>query len=106
MMKIYGLKNCDTCRKAIKALPQAEFQDVRSDGIEVATLAAFYDALGDALVNTRSTTWRNLDETSRELPVLDLLQQEPTVMKRPLIERDGEFYLGWTPKTQAALGLT
>ena len=104
-MKIYGLKNCDTCRKAIKALPEAEFVDVRADGISPEILAQAYEVLGEALVNTRSTTWRGMDEATRAMPALDLLAQEPTVMKRPLIERDGEFLLGWTPKVQAALGL-
>ena len=104
-MKIYGLKNCDTCRKAIKALPEAEFVDVRADGISPEVLAQAYEDLGDALVNTRSTTWRGMDEATRAMPVLELLAQEPTVMKRPLIDRDGEFLLGWTPKVQAALGL-
>ena len=104
-MKIYGLKTCDTCRKAVKALPEASFVDVRKDGISPEILAEAYKNLGDALLNTRSTTWRNMDETTRQTPPPYLLAQEPTVMKRPLIEKDGEFYLGWTPKTQSALGL-
>jgi arsenate reductase len=105
LMKIYGLKNCDTCRKAIKALPSAEFVDVRAEGVPLEVLTTAHAALGEALVNTRSTTWRNMDEATRALPVLDLLAKEPTVMKRPLIERDGEFFLGWTPKVQDALGI-
>ena len=39
-MRLYGLKNCDTCRKAMKALPQAEFVDVRADGVPADVLAA------------------------------------------------------------------
>ncbi|WP_370231786.1 ArsC/Spx/MgsR family protein [Cognatishimia sp.] len=104
-MKIYGLKNCDTCRKAVKALTDAEFVDVRADGVPADVLAQAYEVLGAALVNTRSTTWRGMDEETRALPVLTLLAQKPTVMKRPLIDRDGEFFLGWTPKVQGALGL-
>ena len=103
-MKIYGLKNCDTCRKAIKALPEAQFVDVRAEGVPAEILAHAHDLLGDALVNTRSTTWRGMDEAARAQPPLEMLAQEPTLMKRPLIERDGEFFLGWTPKVQSALG--
>lgn len=104
-MEIFGLKNCDTCRKAIKALPDAQFRDVRSDGVPSDVLANAYSALGDALVNTRSTTWRGMDAETRALPPLELLAKEPAVMKRPLIKRDGEFFLGWTPKVQSALGI-
>lgn len=104
-MKIYGLKNCDTCRKAIKALPDAQFVDVRAEGVPAKILAQAYDLLGEALVNTRSTTWRGMDEAARAQPPLEMLAQEPTLMKRPLIERDGEFFLGWTPKVQSALGI-
>lgn len=104
-MKIYGLKNCDTCRKAGKTLTDAEFVDVRAGGVPTEVLAKAYEVLGEALVNTRSTTWRGMDEATRALPVLDLLAKEPTVMKRPLIAHEGEFFLGWTPKVQTALGL-
>ena len=47
-MKLYGLKNCDSCRKAMKSLPHAEFVDVRADGVPADQLAAAYSALGDA----------------------------------------------------------
>ena len=104
-MKLYGLKNCDSCRKAMKSLPHAEFVDVRAEGVSADQLAAAYSALGDALLNTRSTTWRNLDEADRALPALELLAKEPTVMKRPLIVHGDTFHVGWSAKTQADLGL-
>ena len=61
-MRIYGLKSCDTCKKAIRALPQAEFVDVRADGVPAAVMARALETFGEALVNRRSTTWRGLDE--------------------------------------------
>lgn len=103
MLKIYGLKNCDTCRKAIKALDGAELVDVRADGVSDAVLKAAYEKFGAAFANTRSTTWRNLSDVEREKPVLELLRKYPALMKRPLIERDGVLYLGWGQDTQAAL---
>lgn len=103
-MILYGLKTCDTCRKALKSLPQARFADVRSDGVPAAVLAAALARFGAELVNTRSTTWRGLDAAQRAQPPGQLLADHPTLMKRPLIENDGAFYLGWTVQTRAALG--
>lgn len=104
-MKIYGLKNCDTCRKALKALPDFSLVDVRADGLPAALLERALAKFDDKLVNTRSTTWRGLSEEERAGAPLALLQAHPALMKRPLIERDGALYLGWDKSTQAALGL-
>lgn len=104
-MRLYGLKNCDTCRKAMKALPQAEFVDVRSDGVPADVLAAAQARFGDKLVNTRSATWRGLDEAARAKPPLALLAEHPALMKRPLITDGDEMHLGWDKTTQAALGI-
>ncbi|MFB1025552.1 MAG: ArsC/Spx/MgsR family protein, partial [Octadecabacter sp.] len=60
---------------------------------------------GDAAINTRSTTWRNLSDDERALGTAALLAAHPTLMKRPVIEIDGAWYQGWTPATKAALGL-
>ena len=104
-MKLYGLKTCDTCRKALKVLPNAEFIDVRKDGISDAVLQAALDQFAAALLNTRSTTWRGLNEEEREKDPLDLLKTHPTLMKRPLIEHEGALYLGWSKDVQAALAV-
>lgn len=104
-MKLYGLKNCDTCRKALKELHEVEFIDVRESGVSEKTLEKAIATFQGALVNTRSTTWRLLADEDRALDTLVLLKKHPTVMKRPLIERDGELFLGWTPKVQSSLGL-
>lgn len=102
-MKLYGLSTCDTCRRARKALPEAEFIDVRADGISAEVLAEALGIFGEKLVNTRSTTWRMLDDEQRKRAPLELLQDNPTLMKRPLIEADGKYHLGWTAEVQAAL---
>lgn len=103
-MHLYGLKNCDTCRKAMKALPDAKLIDVRIDGVPDSVLAQAHETFGDQLVNTRSTTWRTLDEDARGTPALALLKDHPTLMKRPLIQQGDTLYLGWNKETQAALG--
>lgn len=104
-MRLFGLKNCDTCRKALKSLQSAELVDVRADGVPDAVMAQAFEQFGDALVNNRSTTWRQLSEEERNTAPLALLAQHPTLMKRPLIEADGTLYLGWGKDVQAALGV-
>lgn len=104
-MKIYGLKNCDTCRKALKQLPDFSLVDVRAEAVPDAVLQAAHAQFGSKLVNTRSTTWRGLSEEERTEAPLALLRAHPALMKRPLIERDGELFLGWDKSVQAALGL-
>ena len=104
-MKLYGLKACDTCRKALKSLPDAEFLDVRKDGVPDSVLSQGFAEFGNALLNTRSTTWRGLDKGQRAKAPLELLKEHPTLMKRPVTEMDGTLRQGWTAELQAALGL-
>ena len=58
-MRIFGLKNCDTCRKAVKLLDGYRFFDVRVDLIPDEILDAALQGFGDDLVNKKSTTWRS-----------------------------------------------
>ena len=102
-MKLYGLKTCDACRKALKNLPMAEFVDVRADGVPERVLEAALTAFAERILNTRSTTWRNLDDAERAKAPLALLLEHPTLMKRPLIDVDGGLYLGWGKDVQEAL---
>lgn len=102
-MRIYGLKTCDTCRKAAKALG-VPVSDVREHPLSEGQLAAFHAQFGEALVNRRSTTWRGLSESVRQSPELELLRDHPALMKRPVIEDDaGTLYLGWGSDVKARL---
>ena len=103
-MILYGLKTCDTCRKALKSLPDARFVDVRAEGVPEAVLRAAFARFGQDLINTRSTTWRGLDESERARDPLELLADHPTLMKRPLIDAGGTLHLGWGPEVRAGLG--
>jgi arsenate reductase len=103
-MRLYGLKTCDTCRKAMKALPGATFVDLRAEGLPEGMLARAHAVFGDRLVNTASTTWRGLSEAERARDPLALLADHPALMKRPLIAAaDGTLHLGWGKDVQAAL---
>ena len=104
MIRIYGLKTCDTCRKALKALEGAELVDIRATPMPPDVLARAHSQFGEALVNTRSTTWRGLDASDRAKDPLDLLRAHPALMKRPLVEHAGQLYLGWGNDVQDALG--
>jgi arsenate reductase len=107
-VKVYGLRACDTCRKAIRALAEAGHDavlvDVRETPLDEATRARFLAAFGDRLLNTRSTTWRGLSDADRALPDPDLLAAHPAVMKRPVIETGrGALHLGWDAGIRSAL---
>jgi len=101
MVVIYGLKNCDTCRKALKVLPQAQLCDVRADGVPDEVLATAFEQFGEALLNTRSTTWRGLDAQQREAAPLDLIKSHPALMKRPLLSLNNQLFLGWNKEVEA-----
>ena len=109
-MKIYHLKTCDTCRKAIKALKAAGHEpvltDVRADGVSAQDLAQIEAAVGyEKLLNTRSTTWRGLEDSEKQdidaAKALDLMTQHPTLIKRPVISNDKQITVGWTKEVQA-----
>jgi len=111
-LTLYGLKNCDTCKKALKALHSAgrtvTFVDIRADANLEAKLPVWLAAAGnDALVNKRSTTWRGLDEATRARAdgtgAAALLAANPTLIKRPVIELDDTVHVGWTVAVSDAL---
>ncbi|QFU09405.1 putative reductase [Rhodobacteraceae bacterium THAF1] len=107
-MRLFGLKTCDTCRKALKSLRDAghevEFIDLRADGVPQGVVERFHDAFGEELVNRRSTTWRELSDAERDDEAVPLIVAHPSVMKRPVIEDDmGGLYLGWTADVQSKL---
>jgi arsenate reductase-like glutaredoxin family protein len=104
-MRFFGLKSCDTCRKAQKALVAAghtlEVVDVRADGVPSADLERIAATFGEAAINRSSTTWRGLSEADKAQDVLTLLRAHPTLMKRPVIDHNGELTIGWKPDVQA-----
>jgi arsenate reductase-like glutaredoxin family protein len=104
-MEIWGLKTCDTCRKAIKALPGATFRDIRAQPLTAAEISRVLAAFGDKAVNRASTTWRGLDEGARAGDPAALLAAHPALMKRPVINTGDALHLGWTPAVRAALGV-
>lgn len=113
MLKVYGLKNCDTCRKARKWL-DAEgiahtFLDVRADGITQDDVQNWSDAAGwEVLLNKRGTTWRGLSDdvknTISEATAIPLMAEYPATIKRPVfVKPDGSVTVGFTKAVQDGL---
>ena len=104
MTKIYGIKNCDTMKRAIAWLKQHaiehEFHDYKKAGISVESLKAWSDQVGwEKLLNTRGTTWRKLPEDQRrdmnETKALQLMNQHPSLIKRPVIDHSESLLVGF-----------
>lgn len=107
-LTLYGLKNCDSCRKAMKALQanghRVSFADIRKEANLAEKLPLWLENSGsDVLINRRSTSWRQLDETARQMPPIDLLCEHPSLIKRPVIEAEDTLYIGWTKAIEAKL---
>ena len=109
MLTIYGIKNCDTVKKAIKWLKEEgvehTFHDFRKDGLTAEMVNAFEAGLGwEVLLNTRGTTWRKLDDADKTDVDADkakaLMVAHDAIIKRPVWEKAGEYQLGFAPKDQ------
>ena len=108
-MIVYGISTCDTTKKAIKALEQAghpvTFRDVRATPLSEAEIDRLVGEFGDRLINKQSTTYRAFGEFLRVSDPEAQIAAQPAVMKRPVIENEGKFWLGWDASVQAALGV-
>lgn len=112
MIRVNGLKNCDTCKKALKWL-EAEgvafsYRDVRADGVPLAEIEAWGAKAGFAtLVNKASTTWRGLSDAEKAeaegAGAAKLLAANPTLIKRPVFEAGDKVLVGFKADVQAAL---
>jgi arsenate reductase len=104
-MKVYGLKNCDTVKKALNWLNEHgieyEFHDFKKAGVTEEKLKEWSGQLGwEILLNKRGTTWKKLDEgakaavTSAET-AFKVMQDKTSVIKRPVIETRGNLIIGF-----------
>ena len=114
MIIMYGIKNCDTIKKARKFLEtnniEYEFHDFREDGLNPIQLRAWLKELDwDKVINKRSTTWRNLpDETKESMDetlAMVVAEQQPTIIKRPVLEMADNVVIGFSEKSYTELFL-
>jgi arsenate reductase len=111
-LTLYGLKNCDTCRKAKRELeasgtPGKICRHPRRGGPS-AKLPVWLKAAPDKLVNKSSATWRKLTNAEKAKAGTNgekaLLSKHPTLIKRPVIENAGsDVHVGWGKDVQSAL---
>ena len=104
-MKIYGIPNCDTVKKALTWLRtnhiDFEFHDFKKLGISESKLQEWSEESGwEALVNKRGTTWRKLDPQTQasvidEQTAFAIMQEKPSMIKRPVIESPKGLLLGF-----------
>ena len=106
-MILYGIRTCDRCRKAAKALAAAghslSFRDIRAEPLSAAERGRFIDAFAGKIVNRASATWRGLADEQKAEPTGAQLAAHPTLMKRPVIDTGTELLLGWGPDVQDTL---
>ncbi len=103
---IYGIKNCDTMKKAFKWLDDNgidySFHDYRKQGLERNLLEALVaDAGWEVLLNKRGTTWRKLDDAIKNNvnveSALELMLEQPAMIKRPVLVKAGKTLVGFNP---------
>lgn len=103
---MYGIKNCDTIKKARRWLEERNvdyrFHDYRADGLDDSLLTRFIHTLGwEAMLNTRGTTWRKLSDeqkaaASSEAGAKALMLEQPAIIKRPLLTKGDAMQLGFS----------
>jgi Spx/MgsR family transcriptional regulator len=100
-MVLFGIPNCDTVKKAIEWLKENNiaftFHDYKKQGIDAATLKKWSNQVGwEILLNKKSSTWRGLADatqaaTTNQKKAVEVMVQNPTIIKRPVIETDGNI---------------
>lgn len=107
MLTIYGIKSCDTCRRARKCLTEKgiehNFHDVRDDGLDIQMLERWTDRIGwEKLLNKKSLTWRKIPEVDRNDMTRDkalaAMIDKPTLIKRPVLESPEFIAVGFSEK--------
>ena len=104
-MKVYGIPNCDTVKKAFDWLKankvDFEFHDFKKEGISLEKLKEWDKKAGyEKFLNKKSTTWKEIGQEVQESiktskDALKLLQEKTSMIKRPVIEKDGFLFFGF-----------
>ena len=103
---LYGIRNCDTVKRARAWLEEHhvafDFHDYKSAGIDRERLTSWAAELGwERLLNRSGTTFRKLADGQKqdlnEAKAIDLMEKQPSMIRRPLIEKDGRFLVGFDP---------
>ena len=107
MLTVYGIKSCDTCRRARKFLTEHNiefrFHDLREDGLDIQMLERWSERIGwQKLLNKQSLTWRKIPEVDRNDMTRDkalaAMIENPTLIKRPVLEANKFIAVGFSEK--------
>ena len=107
MLTIYGIKSCDTCRKARKFLDdhniEHDFHDLRENGLDIQMLERWAQRMGwERVLNKQSLTWRKIPEVDRNDMTRDkalaAMIDNPTLIKRPVLETEKFIAVGFSEK--------
>ena len=103
-LTLFGIKNCDTMKKAMKWLDDNgvayHFHDYKKEGVPEQRLRQWLEALGwETVINKRGTTWRKLPEEVRDTisaqSAHDIMLDNPSIIKRPVVEYEGGVSVGF-----------
>jgi len=109
-LRMYGIKNCDTMKKAMNWLGDNglayEFVDYKKAGVAEANLPDWSARAGwEKLLNTRGLMWKKLSDDERtavdEQKALKLMAQYPSLIKRPVLDTGKRLLVGFTPESYA-----
>ena len=110
---LYGIPNCDTVKKARTWLAAQHhdftFHDFKKQGLERATVEAWLAQLPwDVLVNKKGTTWRALSDERKTATVdaasaLELMLENPSIIKRPVLDKDGKYSVAFSDAQYSAI---
>ncbi|MEL7045416.1 MAG: Spx/MgsR family RNA polymerase-binding regulatory protein [Pseudomonadota bacterium] len=109
---LYGIRSCDTVRKARRWLDEHAFSydyfDLREDALDADTVRGWIDRIGwEQVINRRSTSWKALAPEARDTmdaeSALAAVMEQPTLVKRPVLVRDRQLEFGFSPQRYEAL---
>lgn len=112
MAILYGIKNCDTVKKARQWMDKRQinytFHDYRNEGIDEKLVRQFFDHFGwEKVLNTNSSTYRQLPEWQKDIMTeelaMELILEQPTLIKRPIIKKGREWEVGFSEEKYQAL---
>lgn len=110
MIKLYGIANCDTVKKARNWLAENnisfEFSDFKKTAPSVADIDGWLTQIPlETLLNRRGTTWRKLEDADRRAAegsrdeAVRLMAENPSLIKRPVLSKNGRFYVGFSAES-------
>jgi len=112
MIKLYGIPNCDTIKKAKKWLTENEiefeFHDYKKHGVPEKELKQWIKQVGwEVLLNKRGTTWRKLDDAVKnavtEKSAIQIMLENPSIIKRPVLQNAETITVGFSEKNYSQL---